>query len=354
MSGSETQFLIIDPASGVMVGPEPPPVDGRSYLDRLMGAGVNVASVTLTAHSDSFDTFMHKAHGYLCLFGYKPDLTGQIKTVSDIHESYAAGKLGVVFGSQTGSIVGRDPWRWEVLRAIGLRICGVTYSERNALGDGCVEPENRGLTGDGFQAVREMNRLGITVDISHVGDRSSRDAIDASARPVIASHSNVRSLSPSNRNLPDDVIHALAARGGVVGISPFSAMCAKEPGVRPTLSDYLDMIEKAVEMVGIDHVGVGTDLYENYTKLSWESKTKRLYPSPWVFETRYAEGFDSVDDWPGVLAALGERGFATADIAKLLGLNWLRVFEETWISEAVPGQHLDVEKFTNSYAAFPS
>lgn len=351
MAASEKRHLIIDPASGAIVAPEPPPVDGRDYLDRLIDSGVNAASVTLAAHSDTFEDFLRQVHMYLCLFGSRPEQTMQVKTIADIQTAYESGKMGVIFGSQTGSIVGRDPWRWELVRALGLRVCCLTYSERNDLADGCVEPENRGLTADGIQAVREMNRLGITVDISHVGDRSSREAIDASARPLIASHSNVRSLSPSVRNLPDEVMVALADRGGVMGISPFSAMCARQPGVRPTLNDYLDMIDAAVQKIGIDHVGVGTDLYESYTRLSWESTTKRLYPSPWVFGTRYAEGFDNVDDWPNVREKMRGRGYTEEDMAKLLGLNWLRVFEETWVDEDVPAQHLDVDKFTDSYAA---
>ena len=330
-TGAGGRRLVIDPASGAIVAPEPIPVNGRDYLDRIISAGVNSATVTLAAHADGFEPFLKSAHSYLCLFEAQRERVMQVQEIDDLERARDGGRLGVVFGSQTGSIVGRDIWRWEIVHALGLRQCCLTYSERNALADGCMEPENRGLTADGRQAVAEMNRLGITVDISHVGDRSSLEAIELSTKPVIASHSNVRARCPSKRNLPDDVMRALADKGGVMGISPFSAMSYRESGVRPTRADYLAMIDAAVEAVGIDHVGIGTDLYESYTKLSWESTTKRMYPSPWVFETRYCEGFDSVDDWPDVLTGLTERGYDDEAIGKLVGGNWLRVYEQTWI-----------------------
>ncbi len=338
-SHKENVPLVIDPASGSIVAPEPIPVDGKDYLTRLHAAGVDVASVTLAAHADGFDEFLKQAHAYLCLFQARPEQTMQVRTVDDIRAAVDTGRVGVVFGSQTGSIVGRDVWRWEIVRALGLRVCCLTYSEGNSLADGCAEPHDKGLTADGRQAVQEMNRLGITVDISHVGERSSLEAVAYSTKPVIASHSNVRAVAPSVRNLSGELMRDLAAGGGVMGISPFSAMCAKTSGVRPTLADYVDMIDAAVEAIGIAHVGIGTDLYESYTKLTWESSTKRLYPSPWVFETRYAEGFDSVDCWPAVRQALRDRGYSESDLALLVGGNWLRVFEETWLSD-VPDHNL--------------
>jgi membrane dipeptidase len=328
--------MVIDPASGSIVAPEPVPVDGKDYLHRLRVAGVRVATVTLAAHAEGFDEFLRNVHAYLCLFQARPDETMPVRSVDDILAAAESERLGVVFGSQTGSIVGREIWRWEIVRALGLRQCCLTYSERNALADGCAEPENRGLTADGRQAVQEMNRLGITIDISHVGERSSLETIERSSRPVIASHSNVRGVSPSIRNLSADVMRELAAADGVMGISSFSAMCVREPGVRPTLGDYLDMIDAAVQAVGIDHVGIGTDLYESYTRLSWESTTKRMYPSPWVFGTRYADGFHSVDCWPGVIDGLQDRGYRGEDLARLVGGNWLRVYRRTWLADDIP------------------
>lgn len=330
------RFLVIDPASGNIVAPEPIPVNGRGYLERIRDAGVNAATVTLAAHADGFEEFLRDVHAYLCLFQARPDAVLQIRSVADFEVAASSNRLGVTFGSQTGSIVGRDLWRWEIVRALGLRQCCLTYSERNALADGCAESENRGLSADGRQAVQEMNRLGITIDISHVGDRSSLETIERSTRPVIASHSNVRAVSPSMRNLSDEVMRELSAAGGVMGISSFSAMCVRKPGVRPTLVDYLDMIDAAVEVVGIDHVGIGTDLYESYTRLNWESTTKRMYPSPWMFDTRYAVGFDSVDCWPDVVRGLRDRGYGEPDLAALLGGNWLRIYRETWVDDAIP------------------
>lgn len=328
--------LVIDPASGNIVDPEPEPRDGVRYLDRLTGAGFDIAAVTLAAHFDDFDAFAHSAWSYLCLFSARSEQVMQIRTVEDIHAAKAQGKLGVVFGSQTGTIVGNEGWRWDIAHALGLRVCTLTYSEGNLLGDGCNEPEDRGLTAFGRQAVQDMNRLGITVDISHVGGRTAAEVVDWSSKAVIASHSNSQELCPSLRNLSMPLMKSLAARGGVMGISPFSAMLYKEVGVRPAMSDYLDMIDHCVDAIGIEHVGIGTDLYESYTKVVWESKTKRRYPSPWFYETRYAEGFDQIAQFPTVIEGLIDRGYSDEHINALLGDNWLRVFNETWNPSSSP------------------
>jgi len=325
--------LIIDPASGAIVDPEPEPRNGERYFDRLVGAGFDSVAVTLAAHFDDFDAFAHSAWSYLSLFAARPDDVMQIRTVADIRTARETGRLGVIFGSQTGTIVGSEGWRWDIAHALGLRVSTLTYSEGNMLGDGCNEPTDRGLTAFGRQAVQDMNRLGITVDISHVGGRTAEEVVDWSSKAVIASHSNSQVLCPSLRNLSRPLMHKLAERGGVMGISPFSAMLYREVGVRPTMRDYLDMIDHCVDEIGIEHVGIGTDLYESYTKVVWESKTKRRYPSPWVFETRYAEGFDQIAQFPTVIEGLIDRGYTDAQIEALVGGNWLRVFQETWEPE---------------------
>lgn len=322
--------LVIDGLAGHFVAPEPPPRDGKSFLQRAIDTGVDVVNITLAAHSDSFDTTLRTMFNYFCLIDHQRDRALQVRSRADIDRARTEGKLGFIFGVQYSGMVGSDTWRWTILYELGLRIAQLTYNERNALGDGCREPENRGLTAFGRQAVQEMNRLGIALDISHTGERTSLEAIAYSSRPVIASHANARSISPSERNLSDETMRAIAASGGVMGLSPLSAMSFRVAGQRPTLSDYLDQFDYAIDLLGINHVAVGTDLFESYTKVSWESSTKRMYPSAWVWETMYADGFQHIEDWARLVEGLGERGYSDDEIRLVLGQNWYRVLGDIW------------------------
>lgn len=322
--------LIIDGLSGHVVNPEPPPVEGKAYIDRLIESGYNAINVTLAAHADDLDDALWEAYAHFNLLTAVPEKTILIESVEDIHRAKAESKIGIIFGFQTATPIGTHIERWTIFHKLGLRICQLTYMERNMFGDGCLEPENRGLTAYGRQAVREMNRLGIVVDLAHAGERTSLDAIELSRDPVVFSHANARAVGPSSRNISDEQIKAVAANGGVVGISPHSELCHKSPGVRPGFMDYLDHIDHIVQLVGPDHVGIGSDVFESYTKVSWEAQTKRMYGSHWIFETMYADGFRRVDDIYQVTRGLVARGYSDEDILKILGANWLRVFSQVW------------------------
>ena len=322
--------LVIDAIGSSIVSPEPPIKDGKSHVDRALEAGVNVLNVTLAAHADGFDTFMDQVADYLDLFEARPDTTMHVETIADITKAKESGKLGIMFGVQTGSIVGTDMHRWTIAHKLGCRMAQLTYNERNLLGDGCLEPENRGLTSYGKQSIQEMNRLGICLDLSHAGERTSLDAIAVSAKPAMFSHANPKAIGPGKRNITDEQMKAVAERGGVVGLSPHSMLSHKVAGVRANVDDLMDFFDYAVDLIGIDHVAVGSDVFESFTKLSWETTTKRWYPSGFLWETMAAEGFSGVHEFPNLTRGLVARGYSDADIAKILGGNWLRLFTEVW------------------------
>jgi membrane dipeptidase len=322
--------LVIDAIASSIVKPDPPVIDGNSYIDRALAAGVNVVNVTLAAHSDDFDALIHRIYDYLNLLDAKPESTLHVERPTDIHRAKEQGKLGIIFGIQTGTVVGTDMALWSIIHKLGVRIAQLTYNERNALGDGCMEPDDRGLTSYGRQSVQEMNRLGICVDLSHVGEKTSLDATRYSTKPVIYSHANPKAVGPGKRNITDQQMKDMAATGGVMGISAHSMLCHKTPGVQPTVDDMMDMFDYAIDLIGIDHVAIGSDVYESFTKLSWESMTKRWYPTGFVFETMRAQGFSAVSEFPNVTRGLVSRGYSDEEIAKVLGGNWLRLFGEVW------------------------
>ena len=325
------KYLFIDCLCGNLVNPEPPERNGVPYLERVRQSGVNVQSITLSSPQASFEGVLKDMYGYYNLFKYHPDKVMQIKTVEDIETAKKTGKAGVIFSLQNSTAMGGDFYKWSIMAELGLKICQLTYMEPNLYGSGCLDKANGGLTYWGEQAVREMNRQGIVVDLSHVGERTSLEAIDYSDKPCIFSHSNSLTVCPSsNRNLTDEMIKNCAAKGGVICLNAHGFVCHKEVGVQGTLEDYMAHFEYLGELVGPDHMGIGTDIYEYYTKQYWECKTKLLYNSPWMFETVFNRAVQRVDQYINITRGLVALGFSDEDIRKILGESLIRVFKEVW------------------------
>ena len=325
------KYLFIDCLCGNLINPEPPERNGVPYLERVRQSGVNVQSITLSSPQASFEGVLKDMYGYYNLFKYHPDKVMQIKTVEDIETAKKTGKVGVSFSLQNSTAMGGDFYKWSIMAELGLKICQLTYMEPNLYGSGCLDKANGGLTYWGEQAVREMNRQGIVVDLSHVGERTSLEAIDYSDKPCIFGHSNSLTVCPSsNRNLTDEMIKNCAAKGGVICLNAHGFVCHKEVGVQGTMGDYRAQFEYLGERVGPDHMGIGTDIYEYYTKQYWECKTKLLYNSPWMFETVFNRDVQRVDQYINITRGLVALGFSDEDIRKILGESLIRVFKEVW------------------------
>jgi membrane dipeptidase len=174
----------------------------------------------------------------------------------DIESAKRQGRLAVVLHFQGGAPVEYDPHLVELFYRLGVRVIQLTYNDRNPLGDGCTERVDSGLSKLGLEVVAEMNRLGMIVDLSHVGYRTSMDAIDASQAPVIVSHANARVLHDSPRNVPNDLLRAVADRGGVVGVCAFPAFLTDGPA---TIDHLIDQIDYLRGLIGPEHVGLGFD-----------------------------------------------------------------------------------------------
>ena len=202
----------------------------------------------------------------------------------------------------------------------------LTYNERNPLGDGCTERTDAGLSDLGVQVVAEMNRLGIVIDLSHVGYRTSMEAMEASRAPVIFSHSNAKAICNSARNLTDDQIRAAAAGGGVVGVNAFPAFVSRDPA--PSVEHFLDHIDHMVGLIGENHVGLGCD-FSRETEDDYEyfKYKEDVYPRPpWV----YPAGIDGFAKIPNVSRGLVARGYRDDTIRKILGGNFFRIFRQVW------------------------
>jgi len=220
----------------------------------------------------------------------------------------------------------------RVFFQLGIRMMHVTYQRRNMLGDGCAETANGGLSDFGRQAIAEMNRQGVLVDIAHSGWQTSLEAAKVSTKPVVASHTTAAGLHHHIRSKPDEVLKALAESGGYAGICCISQFL----GGKCDINAFLDHIDYVVKKVGIDHVAIGTDVAyssrpsgNNSIKLPPRRKSRARFASLWPKETLTATetARESIawTNWPLFTVGLVQRGYRDEDVKKIIGGNVMRV-----------------------------
>jgi membrane dipeptidase len=257
-----------------------------------------------------------------------------VRSVADIHEAKRSGREGVIFGPQNTEMIGTDLAFLGTFYDLGVRILQLTYQRQNWVGSGCGEKRDGGLTTFGRKMVGAMDELGILVDLSHCGAVTSRDAIELSRNPVIFSHAHPSAIAPNVRAKDDDLLRAMAAKGGVIGVTALSAFCCDpaRPKVRPGLADMVKHIRYLVDLLGIDHVGVALDFEETNTPEHYEASVK-LHPeiqSGWAYEEKRIHDLTEVKDLPNLTRAMVVAGFTDDEIRKVLGLNFMRVFKHVW------------------------
>ena len=311
--------------------------DSPAVYQSLAAGGVTATNATIATWENYRETLDH-VQAWLQRFANCGETLMQIKTTEDILEAQKTSKVGVILGFQNATPIENDLGHLEIFYALGVRIIQLTFHERNLLGDGCWESANAGLSNFGRDAVREMNRLGILIDLSHVGERSTLETIDYSEKPVAVTHANCRVYYDNPRNKTDEAVKLLAARGGVVGATAIASFLRTQ--FESTLEDFVDAIDDMVERIGIDHVAFGSDFTQDQPTSFWRyigSQQGTKYPA--IF-TRQGIRYDLMDLYPtdletpdklsNLAEALDKRGYSSEDIGKILGLNWLRLFSAVW------------------------
>ncbi len=316
-------------------------IDGTSFFcrdaDRLLAAGVTAINTTTAWPDDDFEMAVSRIEEYYALVRRDPRL-GIVERAADITRLKREGRAGIIVAFQNARPIGSRLERVETFWRLGVRTIQLTYNTRNLLGDGVDERTDAGLSKLGRDIVREMNRVGVLVDLSHVGYRTSLDAIEVSEKPCVFTHSNPRTLVNVPRNITDEQIKAVAERGGVVGCSCFPPLVWKGEGP-PTLDDFIDVIDYVVQMIGIDHVSIGSD--SEATKGAYPvelraSLRRQFAGTTGGFNTRFPQGQpvvgleDGLGDWPKISTQLLSRGYRPDDVKKIVGGNLLRVFGEVW------------------------
>jgi membrane dipeptidase len=238
--------------------------------------------------------------------------------------------LAVVFQFQGSHPVEYQLELLEVYYRLGVRMIQLTYNHRSPVGDGCEEPNDAGLSRFGAAVVQEMNRLGMVIDLSHTGRRTTLDAIQVSDQPCVFSHSNVNGVHPNGRNIDDDQVRALAEKGGVIGVNAFPPFVSGDR--EPTVDQLVDHVDYIVQLVGDRHVSIGLDYYtrnlpmkvyeDNIRTGRW--KRENYSPPPW----RYA--VEDPTRIPEITCRLVQRGYPAESIHRIMGANLLGLFETVW------------------------
>jgi len=248
-------------------------------------------------------------------------------------------KLGILFHFQGTSPVEDNLDLLSVYKRLGVGMIQLAYNVKNPVGDGCEERTDCGLSNFGVELIRRMNEERIVVDCTHTGYRTTMEAIELSTAPVVFSHSNVKALKSSPRNITDDQIQAAAATGGLVGVVGFPAFVSDSP--RPTLDEYINHIDYIVNLVGVDHVGLGLDYFHGQSGVSSDEAAKESYAGliesgRWRAEAYppppywYPEGIETPRTFQKLTERLVERGYTEDETKKIVGGNWVRVFTEVW------------------------
>ncbi len=264
------------------------------------------------------------------------DMIYLARTIDDLYRAKPEGKIAMVAAIEAATACENEVDRVDVLYGFGVRVMGITYSESNGCGSGLKEPNDGGLTAFGRQVVRRMNKIGMTIDVSHCGDKTAMDVIEASEKPVMITHAGPRALWDINRLFPDDVLQACAAKGGVIGIeaAPHTTLTAEHP--LHCIDSVMQHFEYTANLVGTDHVTFGPDsLFGDHVGLhhafAAQLSISAASHGPAFEEVPYVKGMENPgENFPNIIRWLVGHGYDRDDIRNVVGRNTLRVLEATW------------------------
>ncbi len=283
---------------------------GHVDIPRLLEGGVTAQFFALFC--DTVFLPEAKAHTYRMLDAIEAGVARSTKAfmarkAADVAEAKRSGRLAAFLTIEGGEAIGESLDDLRAFYARGIRLMGLTWNRVNAIGRGADHPGPDGLTPFGRKVIAEMERLGMIVDASHLCDQALDELLAVAERPVVASHSNSRSVCDHRRNLSDEQAERIAATGGLIGVTFAGVFVDSDPS-KVSVDRVLDHVDRLVKVAGADHVGLGSD-FDGFT-------------APYGLVMSDCSGMGAVT------AGLESRGYAPADIAMIMGGNWLRVIEE--------------------------
>jgi len=309
-------------------------------LDQISASGVTAVDVTVS--DAGLEKTIANIAGWHGAIANHPRNLLLVRSVNDITLALDSGRLGLILGFQHTEMMGRELDWLNRFNDLGVRSIQLTYNKRNLMGDGCLEPANAGLSKLGFEAVERMNGIGIAVDLSHCGRRTTRDGIEASVRPPLITHSGCRALHDNPRNKDDDTLRAMADKGGVIGIY-FMPFLGDNGTPWATEAMVLDHVDHALRVCGEDHVGLGSDgpiptiresqeFYDMMKKVGKQRAAAGIQAPgeqgrfPYVQELNHPRRIEQIAE------GMHRRGHPVQVIEKVIGANFYRAFSEIWIN----------------------
>ena len=323
---------------GYFEGTRIPPVDAAAFRR----SGLTAFKTTLGGDSMDRATTLKQIDALDRAIAVNGDLFVRIRTPTDVVATKRTGRIGIIGSFEGASMLEGRVDAIDAFRARDVLVMGLSYNLQSPFGSGTLVKVPTGLTPLGREAIARMNRLGITLDISHSDEPTSLAAIAASRRPVLITHAGCAAVHPHPRNKSDALIRALAGRGGVIGIYELSFLT--DGSHQQSLADYMAHMVHALDVAGEDHVAVGSDADPLRFDTSaanmkdwWKDieRRKRIgVGAPGEGPPPFVTGLNRPDRMEVIAQALAKRGYRSAAIEKVLGANLLRVFSETWTAAA--------------------
>ncbi|MEO9515912.1 MAG: membrane dipeptidase [Paracoccaceae bacterium] len=303
---------------------------------QMRQGGVDAVHVTIAYH-ENFRETVQNFKQWNRWFEHYPDLIMKGLWASDVVRAKAEGKTAIFFGFQNPSPIEDDIGLVEIVHTLGARFMQLTYNNQSLLATGCYEADDTGITRMGRQVIKEMNRVGLVIDMSHSADRSTIEAADISERPIAITHANPHDWAPALRNKKDDVIRAVTENGGMLGFSVYPHHLKGKSDC--TLDSFCQMIADTADKYGAKHLGIGTDLCQDQP----DSVVEWMRVGRWSKDIDYGEGsatapgfppmpswFNDNRDFGTIETGLHATGLNDSEVAGIMGDNWHRFYAENF------------------------
>jgi membrane dipeptidase len=309
---------------------------GQAYFAALHASGIQAFKCTLGVPGADFEQTLRDVAAVQALVERRSDVFLKVTRFEDLDSARREHKVALIFSFEIATPIESDLRRIDLFREIGVRVMQLTYNRASALGHGCLDGEEGGLTERGREAIARMNVLGVALDLSHSNTQTTAEGIAASRRPPIFSHTGCRAVHAHPRNKEDRELRALAEKGGVAGI--YMLPFLTDDSRQPMLNDYIQHVAHALDVCGEEHVGIGTDLditvdtEKDFEEMRKEAEQRRVLgiSAPGENQLPYIPDLNTPRKLELVTSALLERGYGSRTVEKVLGLNFRRAFREIW------------------------
>ena len=298
--------------------------------------GVHAVHATICYHENFRETIAN-IEQWNRWFEAWPDLIFHGRTGDDVRRARKESRTAIFFGFQNPSPIEDDIGLVEICHTLGARFMQLTYNNQSLLATGCYESEDTGLTRMGKEVVREMNRVGLVVDMSHSAEHSTLQAIEFSQRPIAITHANPAQWHPARRNKSNDILKALAESGGMIGFSLYPHHLKDKS--QCSIDSFCEMIARTAELMGVEQLGLGSDLCQDQP----DSIVEWMRVGRWTKQIDYGEGsasdagfppmpswFQDNRDFANIDTGLRNAGFSENEVAGIMGENWLRFYDENF------------------------